>query len=201
MSKFGRPKILGFAIVLCLLGVSPKSWATPPLDVFEVTMNLQVAFGDEVGEVPVIRTTRLGNPQIINLALGQPLTNAVPANHVLAAIIPCGNPNIRIVVFNKATTNVVATLATTLDAEALATSNKVVFVTLMEVVDGPSLDGGALFLNGSGTVGATSCATRVSAKVGGFLVKTDEEPSTAIMTGGSLTTRGRPIVRNFVLLP
>ncbi|MCX7916372.1 MAG: hypothetical protein N3A53_08750, partial [Verrucomicrobiae bacterium] len=177
-----------------------EGYATPNRDVFEVSLNMQVTFEEEVDGVVRLRTLQVGNRELINAARGQPFTNSVPANQVLAVLIPCGSPEINLVVYDKVTSNVVVTIAQAFEPSAVQAGNKAVFAIPLPLNSVGHFEGGFLLASGFVTIGTNACALRASAKLAGAFdiilpEGTVTETNRVIVTNGSFATRGRSLGR------
>jgi len=181
---------------IALLATSTTTLAiSSPLDVYGANMTLQVNFQDEINSTPAIGRASVGNKQLINLARGRALTNAVPPNEVLAMVLPCDDSHPpRIVVLDKTSTNVLATVATLVDGEEAAAPRRAVIVGMLEVANTNGLAGGWLTLSAAVTLNTNGCPTRVGGKLAGVMgVIIDDdsggaETNTVLVTGGNLST-------------
>lgn len=200
-----RQSSLLLLVLMGLVCFGGRSTATPSYDVFEVTLTMQANYGDEVNGVPRIGTVRVGNRELINLALGQPLTNAVPTNRVLAILTRCDGPYLELVVYDKTASNVVVSVAEPVEPSAVRALTRAVFAIPLEVKSVGSLEGGLLMASGMATLATNGCVVRLNAKLTGALsvISTDDgtnETAPVVVTNGSLVTRGRPLGQ-LVLIP
>ncbi len=191
---------LAIAITMAatLWGLVSSSAGVSLHDVYAVTLNMQVNFEDDLDGRITLGRALVRNKQLINLALGRPLTNAVPAHQVLAALVACGSAETRLVVYDKIASNVLVTVATPLDGAEARVPKKSVFVGWMEVATTNHLAGGFLLASGTATLNTNDCTTRATARLAGVMdviIEDDDGPetNTVIVTTGTVTTIGKKL--------
>lgn len=187
---------IAVTLVATLWGLVSRSAGVSLHDVYAVTLTMQVNFEDDLNGSLTLGRASVRNKQLINLALGHPLTNAVPTSQVLALLVRCGSADAYLVVYDKNASNVLVTVASPLDGEEIRIPKKSVFVGRLQVATTNRLAGGYLLLNGAATLSTNDCTTRVTAKLAGVMdVIVDDdsglETNTVLVTGGTVTTTGK----------
>ncbi len=135
------------------------------------------------GSQTVVKLTLTQNT-LINLALDQPRTNAVPANEVLALAVDCesGNNPPRLIVYDTNSQSNLGTIATGVEDGTAGPLAKQEIIAAMEVDDvgGPSdgFAGGVLLLVGTSSSDSNGCPLAVSLGVSGILNAITTEPVT-----------------------
>jgi len=84
----------------------------PTNQAFKVSMSLTTAYRDDTNPAKIaVKKAKIATENIINLAIGQSPTNAVPANLALALIISCNDSQGFLAVVNTVSHTVVAPIA------------------------------------------------------------------------------------------
>lgn len=169
-------------------------------DVFRARLLLRGAYQDTnaVTLAPVIAPALLDTRHIINLALGRPLTNAVPSHEVLALMRDTDDHDRSLIVFDTNTQSNLVTVAD-IDGEGrVRQPGRAVFIWSMEVETAGTASNG--LTDGEFCVAGTRIRTNATFLIRGKLIGTLDVISSGnsfrvIVPDGRLTIRGPAIGR------
>jgi hypothetical protein len=199
-----RSRIL--PVLLLLLAIARA--AAVDYDVFRATVSIPFVNSIFVNDTDIFVNTRVGNKEIINLALFQPFKTKVSPDLVVALLVPKGGSPFtspRLVVFNKKTNFVVATVATFASSNVLAPDDPTkpgvgIVAANFSAMTNTDFNTQAFSLTSSGTALARPALngpllTFSFPRFHGTFSRSGFSPSyyASIVTGASVRATGKPI--------
>ncbi|HEY2387557.1 MAG TPA: hypothetical protein VGK30_11395 [Candidatus Binatia bacterium] len=197
-------RLAAVMLVSLLLAVPTSSYAQVPFAFFKATLNLTVQFpGTDKNGNPAVSARKLSSNDILNLALGRPLTTKPDKNtEVLALAADGGSPGAdsRLIVYNPSTNSVTTTVWTqssvTLifngveESSAVGVANVNVQATTLGDPTHNGLAASVLFAGGSGK-GTGSGISGSATSLNGSLTFTVTDGNAAPVTIPGIVTAGK----------
>lgn len=180
--KMKVARFLVVAFLMALWVASPSVSATPTYKVYLLFLLGNGVYEKEMdGGLTTVEKVKVTHQAIAALALGQSPDQPLPANHVLALAFDCNSTDVRIVVFNTQTQEVVTEVAQIIQAGGAGAGGKGTFFMAMDVKNTGGvayrLRDGVLAFSGRFTDDPDGCPATLSAAMSGVLevVVTDIE--------------------------
>lgn len=143
-------------------------------EILPVTLSFSASGQDEVNSQPKIMRLKITEKAIINLARGRAITNSIPANEKLAAVVNCSKGFGDLVVYDTTGHTNLAVVATIDELSLVEDVSKAEAAALLFIRPTPGsplnrLDGGFLVVTMKFTKVDIGCPVKIQGSVAGLL--------------------------------